>query len=63
MTGSLEAVAGRVAAVLLEIGAVAFTPDAPVTFRSGLRSPVYIDNRRLPFWPARGPPSLTASGK
>ncbi|GAB4440707.1 MAG: orotate phosphoribosyltransferase [Anaerolineae bacterium] len=52
MTGSLEAVAGRVAAVLLEIGAVGFTPDAPVTFRSGLRSPVYIDNRRLPFWPA-----------
>ena len=24
-----------------------FTPHAPVTFRSGLRSPVYLDNRHL----------------
>ncbi len=28
------------------------TPDAPVTFKSGLRSPVYVDNRRLIFAPS-----------
>ncbi len=42
----------RAAAALLDCGAVVFTPDAPVTFKSGIRSPVYIDNRRLPFTPA-----------
>lgn len=43
----------QVARALLEIGAVVLTPEAPVTFRSGIQSPVYIDNRRLPFWPAQ----------
>jgi orotate phosphoribosyltransferase len=41
----------QVARALLAVDAVVFTPHNPVTFRSGLRSPVYIDNRRLPFWP------------
>lgn len=40
-----------VASALLEIGAVGFSPDAPITFKSGIRSPVYVDNRRLPFHP------------
>jgi orotate phosphoribosyltransferase len=31
---------------------VTLTPDQPVTFKSGLRSPVYVDNRRLIFQPA-----------
>jgi len=26
-------------------------PSNPITFKSGLVSPVYIDNRRLPFYP------------
>jgi orotate phosphoribosyltransferase len=39
--------AAVVARALLEAGAVTLTPDAPVTFKSGLRSPVYVDNRRL----------------
>lgn len=43
----------EVARALLEIGAVVFTPQEPVTFKSGLRAPVYVDNRRLPFWPAQ----------
>ena len=41
----------QVARALLAIDAIVFTPYEPVTFRSGMRSPVYIDNRRLPFWP------------
>ena len=41
----------QVAKALLEIGAVGFTPDAPITFKSGILSPVYVDNRRLIFWP------------
>lgn len=40
-----------VARALLAIRAVGFTPDKPITFRSGLLSPVYVDNRRLIFWP------------
>ena len=40
-----------IAKSLLEIGAVGFSPDAPVTFKSGIRSPVYVDNRRLTFHP------------
>lgn len=42
-----------VAKALLEIGAVGFTPQKPVTFKSGLVSPVYVDNRRVPYWPAQ----------
>ncbi len=37
----------QVARALLEIGAVGFTPHEPVTFKSGMLSPVYVDNRRL----------------
>ena len=40
-----------VAEALVEIGGVRFQPEAPVTFKSGLRSPVYCDNRRFPFHP------------
>jgi len=43
--------AAAVARALLEAGTVTLTPDAPVTFKSGLRSPVYVDNRRLIFAP------------
>lgn len=40
-----------VARALIEIGAVGFTPDKPITFKSGILSPVYVDNRILPFHP------------
>ena len=39
----------RVAEALLDIGAVGFVPEAPIRFKSGILSPIYIDNRRLPF--------------
>lgn len=38
---------------MLEIGAVGFAPHAPVTFKSGIISPVYVDNRTLPYHPAQ----------
>lgn len=41
----------QVAVSLVEIGAVGFSPERPVTFKSGLISPIYVDNRRIPFWP------------
>jgi orotate phosphoribosyltransferase len=30
---------------------VGFRPAEPITFKSGIKSPVYCDNRRFPFWP------------
>lgn len=41
----------EVAEALLDVDGVGFRPDAPVTFKSGIVSPVYCDNRRFPFWP------------
>ena len=35
------------ATALLDLGAVALRPDAPFTWASGWRSPVYTDNRRV----------------
>lgn len=43
----------QVANALLDIGAVGFVPDAPIRFKSGILSPIYIDNRRLPFHPTQ----------
>jgi orotate phosphoribosyltransferase len=43
--------AQAVAKALLEIGAVGFTPDKPITFKTGIVSPVYVDNRILPSHP------------
>jgi orotate phosphoribosyltransferase len=53
MMSSLNVIQEQVARALLEIGAVVFTPHEPITFKSGIKSPVYVDNRRLPFWPAQ----------
>lgn len=41
----------KVAHALLKIGAVGFVPDNPITFKSGIISPVYVDNRKFPFHP------------
>jgi orotate phosphoribosyltransferase len=49
--GSLVQVRREIAEALLAIGGVGFKPDAPITFKSGIKSPVYCDNRRFPFWP------------
>ncbi len=40
-------IAHEIAATLLRSGAVHLRPDEPFTFASGLRSPVYCDNRIL----------------
>jgi orotate phosphoribosyltransferase len=36
---------------LLEIQAVGFALEKPIRFKSGLLSPVYVDNRRFPYYP------------
>jgi len=41
-----------IAQALLDIGAVKFAPHNPITFKSGIVSPVYVDNRTIPFHPA-----------
>ena len=40
-----------IASALLNIGGVRFQPNDPVTFKSGIVSPVYCDNRMFPFHP------------
>jgi orotate phosphoribosyltransferase len=40
-----------VALALLQTEALCFQPEAPLTFKSGLVSPVYVDNRRLQAFP------------
>lgn len=41
-----------VAKALIEIGGVGFAIDNPITFKSGILSPMYMDNRRFPYYPA-----------
>lgn len=41
----------EIAQILLKINAVGFVPDNPIMFKSGIKSPVYVDNRKLPFYP------------
>lgn len=40
-----------IAQALLDIRAVVFMPEAPITFKSGIISPIYVDNRCLPYEP------------
>lgn len=44
--------ARRLAADLLALGAVSLSPDAPFTWASGLRAPIYCDNRLTLAFPA-----------
>ena len=39
------------ARILLEIEAIKFRPEEPFTFTSGWKSPVYIDCRRIIYFP------------
>jgi len=43
----------KIAQALLKINAVGFCVEEPITFASGLKAPVYVDNRKFPFWPAQ----------
>ncbi len=47
-----EALLDAAALSLLSAGVVTMRFDEPVTFKSGIKAPVYLDNRRLPFHPA-----------
>jgi orotate phosphoribosyltransferase len=47
-----EAGAREVARALVDAQALTYQPGTPITFRSGLRSPMYVDGRRLIFHPA-----------
>lgn len=49
----MEELHTRVARALLEVNAVGFSPDKPITFKSGILSPIYVDNRVLPFHPVQ----------
>jgi len=46
-----EARSREIADALIAIEGVDFRPEKPITFKSGIKSPVYCDNRRFPFWP------------
>jgi orotate phosphoribosyltransferase len=48
---SYEARSREIADALIAIEGVSFRPTAPITFKSGIVSPVYCDNRRFPFFP------------
>jgi orotate phosphoribosyltransferase len=56
----IEATSEAIAHALLEIGAIGFSPDSPVTFKSGIISPVYVDNRILPYHPVAWQPVIQA---
>ena len=38
----------EVSEALLSIGAVFLRPEQPFTWASGIKSPIYCDNRRIP---------------
>ena len=50
------------ARILLEIKAVNFRPEEPYTFTSGWKSPVYIDCRRIIYFPQRPRQDLRPGG-
>jgi len=49
---SVEQLPSVIAGSLLEIGAVALRPNDPFTWTSGIRSPIYCDNRLTMSFPA-----------
>ena len=48
---SLQGIAEQIAAYLLEIEAVALRPKQPFTWTSGIKSPIYCDNRLTMSFP------------
>lgn len=46
-----EEISDKAAEILLSIGAVSFRFDPPYTYTSGLKSPIYLDNRLILSFP------------
>jgi orotate phosphoribosyltransferase len=42
----------KVAQALLKVNAVGFSFNNPIRFKSGILSPIYVNNRNLPYYPA-----------
>ncbi len=53
----------RVAKAVLDIKATGFILETPVTFKSGIISPVYVDNRIFPFNPREWKPIIYGFGE
>lgn len=58
-----ERTSKKVAQALLDISAVGFVLDKPIRFKSGILSPVYLDNRRFPFYPEQWAEIISAFQK
>ena len=56
-------IADEIARALLEIGAFVFSPDEPFTWASGIRSPLYCDNRLVLGHPAARRRVVTAMAR
>lgn len=54
----LSDIAAKVARSLIEIKAVGVRANNPITFKSGIISPVYVDNRTLPYHPQAWKPVI-----
>ncbi len=47
----MDDTAKKIALALIDMGAVGIDKQHPLTFKSGMVSPIYVDNRNFPFHP------------